>query len=104
MYGGAAENFFRELTFSFFVSIMELKNKEAKCMAKKSDYFGLGYLVSVILAIIPVTSWLCGAVTRFTEGKIVAGILRLILGWNIIWIIDLILMILSKHILRLLPI
>ena len=29
-------------------------------MAKKSDYFGLGYIVSVILAIIPVTSWICG--------------------------------------------
>ena len=73
-------------------------------MARKSDYFGLSYLVSVILAIIPVTSWLCGAITRFTEGKILAGILRLILGWNIIWIVDLVLMIISKHILRLLPI
>ncbi len=71
-------------------------------MAKKSDYFGLGYVVSIILAIIPVTSWICGAVTRFTEGRIVAGILRLVLGWNIIWIVDLILMIVSKHILRLL--
>lgn len=72
--------------------------------AHKSDYFGLSYLVSVILAIIPVTSWICGAVTRITEGKIVAGILRLFLGWNIIWICDLVLMILSKHILRLLTI
>ena len=70
----------------------------------KSDYFGLGYLVSVILAIIPVTSWICGVVTRISEGKIVAGILRLVLGWNIIWICDLILMIVSKHILRLLSI
>jgi len=70
----------------------------------KSDYFGLGYLISVILAIIPVTSWICGAITRFGEGKIIAGILRLVLGWNIIWIVDLILMILSKHILRLLPV
>ncbi len=68
----------------------------------KSDYFGLGYIVSVILAIIPVTSWICGVVTRISEGKIVAGILRLVLGWNIIWICDLILMIVSKHILRLL--
>ncbi len=73
-------------------------------MAKKSDYFGLGYLVSVILAIIPVTSWICGVVTRFSEGKIIAGILRLFLGWNIIWILDLIFMILSKHIFRILPI
>lgn len=74
-------------------------------MAKqKSDYFGLSYLVSVILAIIPVTALICGFVTRLLEGKIVAAILRLILGWNIIWIIDLILMIVSKHILRLLNI
>ena len=70
-------------------------------MAKRSDYFGLSYLVSVILAIIPVTSWICGAVTRFQEGKIVAGLLRLLLGWNIIYIIDLVLMIVSKHIMRL---
>lgn len=69
-------------------------------MAKHSDYFGLSYVVSLILAIIPVTSWLCGAITRFKEGKIVAGILRLILGWNIIYVVDLILMIFRKHILR----
>lgn len=71
-------------------------------MAKKSDYFGLSYLVSVILAIIPVTSWICGALTRFKEGKIVAALIRLIFGFNIVWILDLILMIMSKHILRLL--
>lgn len=68
---------------------------------RKSDYFGLGYVVSLILAIIPVTSWILGFVTRFMEGKIVAGLLRLILGWNIIWIADLICMIVKKSILRL---
>lgn len=51
-------------------------------MARKSDYFGLSYL----------------------DGKILAAILRLVLGWNIIWLIDLILMIVSKHILRIIPI
>ena len=71
---------------------------------KRGDYFGLSYLVSVILAIIPITSWICGFVTRFMEGKIVAALLRLLLGWNIIWIVDAILMAISKHILRLLPI
>lgn len=71
--------------------------------AKKGDYFGLDWIVSLILAIIPVTSWICGALTRITEGKIVAGILRLILGWNIIWICDLVCMILNKSILRILP-
>ena len=70
----------------------------------KSDYFGLSYIVSVILAIIPVTAWMCGVVTRFTDGKIVAAILRLFLGFWIIWLLDLILMIVSKHILRLLNI
>jgi len=70
-------------------------------MSKKSDYFGLGYIVSVILAIIPVTSWICGFVTRFQEGKIVAGLIRLIFGFTIVWLIDLIMMIVNKHILRL---
>ena len=74
-------------------------------MAKRrGDYFGLSYLVSVILAIIPVTSWVLGWLTRFSEGKIVAGILRLLLGWNIIWILDIIFMLLQKHICRLLNI
>lgn len=72
-------------------------------MAKaKKDYFGLSRIVSLILAIIPITSWILGVITRFSEGKIVAGILRLILGWNIIYIIDLILMIFKKEIWRLL--
>ena len=73
-------------------------------MAKSSDYFGLGYLVSLILAIIPVTSWLCGAITRFMEGKIIAGIVRLVFGFTLVWIVDLVLMIVSKHIWRLLNI
>ncbi|MCI8435938.1 MAG: hypothetical protein HFK10_08320 [Clostridia bacterium] len=73
-------------------------------MASKSDYFGLPYIVSVICAIIPFTAWLFGAITRLMEGKIVAFIIRLIGLGFILWIVDLILMILSKHILRLLPI
>lgn len=73
-------------------------------MAKRrGDYFGLGRLISIILAIIPITSWILGFITRFSEGKILAGILRIILGWNIIWILDIILMILSGRILRIIP-
>lgn len=72
-------------------------------MAKrKSDYFGLGYIVSLILAIIPVTSWILGAITRFSEGKIVAGLLRFVFGFNIVWLVDLVLMIVKKSIWRLL--
>ncbi len=73
-------------------------------MANKSDYFGLSWLVSLILAIIPITSLICGVVTRITEGKIVAVILRLFLGWNIIWILDIIFMATSHRIMRLLNI
>ncbi len=69
-------------------------------MAKKSDYFGLGYIVSLILAIIPVTAWVCGVVTRFQEGKIVAGVVRIFGGW-LIWVLDLVYMITQKHICRL---
>lgn len=72
-------------------------------MAKKSDYFGLGYVISVILAIIPFTAWILGVVTRFKEGKIVAGIIRIFGGW-LIWVLDLIFMLTSKHICRLLNI
>lgn len=73
-------------------------------MAKGKDYFGLGRLVSIILAIIPITAWICGIVTRFSEGKIVAGIIRIFFGAWIIWLLDLILMIFSGKILRVLPV
>ena len=75
-------------------------------MAKKSsrDYFGLGRIVSIVLAIIPVTSWIFGFATRFKEGKIVAGLIRLIFGFTIVWVIDLILMIVRGRIMRLLNI
>ena len=59
--------------------------------ASKKDYFGLSRIVSIILAIIPVTAWVLGVVTRFSEGKIVAGIIR-----------DLISMIMKGKIFRLL--
>jgi len=72
--------------------------------SSKNDYFGLSPLVSLILAIIPITAWICGVVTRITEGKIVAGILRIFLGGWILWVIDLICMIVNKSIFRLLNI
>ena len=67
-----------------------------------SDFFGLPYWLSLILTIIPVTSWLFGAITRFMEGKIVAGILRLIGLGFILWILDIVFMIKDKKIFRLL--
>lgn len=71
-------------------------------MAKDNDYFGLAWIVSLILAIIPITSWILGFLTRFKDGAIVAGLIRLIFGWNIIWVLDLIFMIFKHEIFRLL--
>lgn len=71
-------------------------------MAKTGkDYFGWGRVLSIILAIIPVTAWICGIITRISEGKIVAGILRIFLGFWLVWLIDLVLMILNGRIMRL---
>ena len=72
-------------------------------MAKKThDYFGLGRLISLILVIIPFTSWICGAITRIMEGKYVAGILRLIGLGFIMWILDIVFMVKDNKICRLL--
>lgn len=72
-------------------------------MASRKDYFGLDWIVSLILAIIPFTAWICGIITRFQEGKIVAGVIRIFGGW-LIWILDLIFMIMNKSIFRILDI
>lgn len=75
-----------------------------KARRTRSDYFGLGRLVSLILVIIPITNFICSFITRLSEGKIVAAILRLVLGWNVIWIADIICMVLNGRIFRLLNI
>ena len=64
------------------------------------DYFRLNQIVSIILAIIPFTAWICGVITRAKDGAIVAAILRIFFGL-IVWLIDLILMILKGSIWRL---
>ena len=73
-------------------------------MAKKGkDYFGQPWIISLILAVIPVTAWLCGSLTRFKEGKPIAGIIRLILfGWNVLWILDILCILFTGKILRIL--
>ncbi|MBQ9115201.1 MAG: hypothetical protein IJY07_04605 [Clostridia bacterium] len=70
-------------------------------MAKKSDYFGLDRIVSLVLAIIPFTAWLLGILTRAKEGKWLAAIIR-VFGGLIIWLVDLYMMITKGTIWRLL--
>ncbi|MDY4559141.1 MAG: hypothetical protein SPD42_01345 [Eubacteriales bacterium] len=43
-------------------------------------------------------------ITRFSEGKILAGIIRLLGVGIVLWIVDMIMVIVSGRILRLLPI
>lgn len=46
---------------------------------KGKGYLGIdNWLVTLVLAIIPFTSWLLGAITRILRGHIIAGILQLI--------------------------
>ncbi len=67
-------------------------------MAKKSGYVGsyngLPWLVKLILAIIPITSWLNAIIYRLCTGHIIAAILAIPFGW-IFWIVDLVTVVLS---------
>lgn len=59
----------------------------------KGGYLNLGAdkIVNLILAIIPFTSWLLGAITRFMRGHIIAGILQLIPPITLVfWILDIV--------------
>ena len=72
-------------------------------MAAKNDYFGLPYIVSLILAIF--FGPILGIIVRFMEGKMVAGIVRLIVtitgvGAIVLLIIDFVCMIIKKSIWR----
>ena len=50
---------------------------------------GLGDIVNLVLAIIPFTSWILGAITRIQRGHVIAGILQLIPPCTFVfWILD----------------
>lgn len=67
-------------------------------MAKHTKaYLGLGWGVSLILAIIPITSVVLGIITRVQRGQIIGAILNVVLA-PAFWIIDLVTMIVNKDI------
>ncbi len=71
----------------------------------ENDYFDLNYFISLILAIIPLTSVICGIVTRFKEDSTAGGVVRLVIaltgiGGGLLWLCDLVLMIFSRQIVR----
>ena len=67
-------------------------------MAGKKDYFGLGRVVSIILCLF--LGPIMGIIARFAEKKYRAGVLRIFFGWNLVWLIDFILMLVKGSILR----
>ncbi|MCL2862156.1 MAG: hypothetical protein FWE22_07080 [Firmicutes bacterium] len=68
-------------------------------MAKSQGYefLKVDYIVSLILAIIPITGWVCGIIERFTRKAFLTGILNIFFGF-VFWIIGLVDMIINKKI------
>ena len=63
-------------------------------MAKQKGYLGISGILGIILAIIPVTSWILGGITRIKRGKVLAGVLQLIPPITLVfWVLDIITMI-----------
>ena len=62
-------------------------------MAKKSGAgyldLGLGWIINLVLAIFPVTSWILGGLTRIKRGHLIAGVLQLLgIGEIIFFFLD----------------
>jgi len=67
-------------------------------VAKRTKaYLGLDWIVSLILAIIPITNIVLGIVTRVQRENWLGAILNCIpFLWPIYWIVDLVTMIINK--------
>jgi hypothetical protein len=79
------------VSFCYNVKSKVIKEKN---MAKGA-YFGLPWLVSVILAIVPVTNLFLGIVTRLMRGNILGAVLNFFLC-PIFYVIDIITVIFSN--------
>lgn len=67
-------------------------------MAKqKKAYFGLDYIISLVLAIIPFTNVLLGIITRISRGKYLGALLNFIIA-PLFYIIDLVTIIIKKDV------
>lgn len=71
--------------------------KENEFMASTKRYFGLSWIVCLILAIITPTNIICGIITRAQRGNILGVILNIILC-PLFYILDLITMIIARDI------
>lgn len=62
---------------------------------KNKTYLNQPYLISVILAIIPITNVILGILHRLQKGKLVLAILNLLLA-PLFWIVDLVSVVLNN--------
>lgn len=62
---------------------------------RQQAYFGLDWVLSLILAIIPFTNIILGIVVRVQRGKIIPAIFNFILA-PIFYVVDLVTMIVNK--------
>jgi len=54
---------------------------------------GLPLIVKIILAL-PFADWIVYGLYRIAKGKLIIGILWILLGWTILWIIDIVTLVL----------
>jgi TM2 domain-containing membrane protein YozV len=70
--------------------------------ASSNDYFGIHFVISAILAFF--FGWILSPITRILEGKVVAGVVRILLLFVgvgfLLDIIDFVLILVDKKILR----
>jgi len=64
--------------------------------AKGKGYFGFGWIVSLILAIIPVTNIILGLLIRLQNKKYLLAILNILIA-PVFYIVDLVSIILNKQ-------
>jgi len=62
---------------------------------KGKGYFGLGYVLSIILAIIPVTNLIFGIISRIEKKKVLHAVLN-ILVFPLFYVVDLVSIILNN--------
>ncbi len=62
----------------------------------QSAYFGLGFIPSLLIAILPIFGWIFGIIVCFQREQYVYAVIRIFFGWNIIWIVDIISMCVHK--------
>ena len=62
---------------------------------KKKGAYGFDHLINIILAIIPLTSFIFGLITRLTRGKILGAVLNFFI-FPLFWIVDIITVVLDN--------